>query len=114
MPKKSHRVASRQAAASKERKRKKKSLSPSKRSIPADAGPDTSTEFTAETPVVPSTMATPEPKFTSNVTRTASRTTTAAQKEAPQYQYVIKDLRKISLIAGTMVIILIVLVFVLG
>ncbi len=110
MPKKSHRVASRQAASSKERKRKKKSQGPSRHSIPAGATPDISAEFTAETPVMPSTVATPEPKITSNVTRT----TTAAQKEAPRYQYVIADLRKTSLIAGAMIIILIVLVFVLG
>ena len=110
MPKKSHSVASRQAASSKERKRKKKSQGSSRRSMPAGATPDTSTEFTAETPAMPSTVATPEPQITSKVARPAP----TAQQEAPRYQYVIADLRKISLIAGAMTIILIVLVFVLG
>jgi hypothetical protein len=110
MPKKSHSVASRQAASSKERKRKKKSQGSSRRSMPAGATPDTSTEFTAETPAMPSTVATPEPQITSKVTRPAP----TAQQEAPRYQYVTADLRKISLIAGAMMIILIVLVFVLG
>jgi len=110
MSKKSHRIASRQAASSKERKRKKKSQGPSRRSIPAGVTPDTLTEFPTETPAVPSTVATPERQITSQVTRTAP----TVQKEAPRYQYVIADLRKTSLIAGAMIIILIVLVFVLG
>ena len=110
MPKKSHSVASRQAASSKERKRKKKSQGSSRRSMPAGATPDTSTEFTAETPAMPATVETPKPQITSKVTRPVP----AAQQEAPRYRYVIADLRKISLIAGAMIIILIVLVFVLG
>jgi hypothetical protein len=110
MSKKSHRVASRQAASSKERKRKKKSQVPPRRSIPAGATPDRSPEFPAETPAMPSTVAKPERHITSPVTHTAPE----AKKEAPHYHYVIADLRKTSLIAGAMIIILIVLVFVLG
>ncbi len=114
MPKKSHSIASRQAASSKERKRKKKSQGSSRRSLPAGATLDTSTEFTAETPAMPSTVATPEPQITSKVTSKVTRPAPAAQQEAPRYQYVLADLRKISLIAGATIIILIVLVFVLG
>jgi hypothetical protein len=114
MPKKSHSIASRQAASSKERKRKKKSLGSSRHSMPAGATPDTSAELTAETPDIPSTMATPEPQITSKVNSKVTRPAPAVQQETPGYKYVIADLRKISLIAGATIIILIVLVFVLG
>ena len=110
MSKKSHRIASRQAASSKERKRKKKSQGSSKRPIPAGATPERATEFPAETPAMPTVGAKPEPQITSSATHKAPE----AKKEAPRYHYVIADLRKTSLIAGAMIIILIVLVFVLG
>ena len=98
MPKKSHRVAARQAAASKERKRKKRAQTSHK--PPLDAG----------APATSSTVATTEPSTAPPLTRP----TPAARPMAPRYQYVIADLRKIGLIAGAMLVILIVLAFVLG
>lgn len=97
MAKKSHRVASRQAQVSKERKRKKRSQVSQRHPMPAGA------------PVAPSTVATPKPSTAPSVTRPAS-----TRQAVPRYQYVIADLRKIALIAGAMIIILIVLAFVLG
>lgn len=100
MPKKSHRVASRQAAVSKERKRKKRAQAAQRH--PTPAGPPA--------PAAPLTVATPEPPTAPAVTRPAP----AARQAGPRYQYVIADLRKTALLAGTMLIILIVLALVLG
>jgi len=73
-------------------------------------------------PPAPSTVATPEPRPTPSTVATTepstapplTRPTPAARPMAPRYQYVIADLRKIGLIAGAMLVILIVLAFVLG
>lgn len=108
MAKKSHRVASRQAAVSKERKRKKRSQTPQRHPMPAGAPAAPSTEATPEPATAPSTVAT-EPSTAPSVTKPAS-----TRQAAPRYQYVIADLRKIALIAGAMLVILIVLAFVLG
>jgi len=105
MAKKSHRVASRQAAVSKERKRKKRSQPPQRHPMPAGAPAAPSTDATPE----PATVATPESSTAPSVTRPAS-----TRQAVPRYQYVIADLRKIALIAGAMLVILIVLAFVLG
>jgi len=125
MAKKSHRVASRQAAVSKERKRKKRSQASQRHPMPAGApaapstmvtpepAPDTatspSTVATPEPSTSTSTVATPEPSTATSVTRPAS-----TRQAVPRYQYVMADLRKIALIAGAMLVILIVLAFVLG
>jgi len=91
--KKSHRVASRQAAASKERKRKKKAQTTQQRVRVAPATP----ELVDALP--------PEPVATSIAQ--------PAREVEPARQYIVRDLRKISIIAGSMIIILIVLGFVL-
>lgn len=113
MAKKSHRVASRQAAVSKERKRKKRSQASQRHPMPAGAPAAPSTMATPEpapeTATSPSTVATPEPSTATSVTRPAS-----TRQAVPRYQYVMADLRKIALIAGAMLVILIVLAFVLG
>ena len=110
MTKKSHRVASRQAAVSKERKRKKRSKASQKHPMPAGAPAAPTTEATVEYPVETSTVAAAEPSTASQVAKPAPQ----ARQESPRYQYVIADLRKIALIAGVMIVILIVLTFVLG
>ncbi len=92
-PKKSHRVASRQAAASKQRKKKKRAQTPQQRAITAPITPP------------PTDIAPPEP-LTPRVTKTI-------QEAAPSFQYVITDLRKIGIIAGSAIIILIILGFIL-
>ncbi len=109
MAKKSHRVASRQAQVSKERKRKKRSQASQRHPMPAGAPAAPSTVATPEPATAPSTVATPEPSTAPSVTRPAS-----TRQAVPRYQYVIADLRKIALIAGAMLVILIVLAFVLG
>lgn len=109
MAKKSHRVASRQAQVSKERKRKKRSQASQRHPMPAGAPAAPSTVATPEPATAPSTVATPKPSTAPSVTRPAS-----TRQAVPRYQYVIADLRKIALIAGAMLVILIVLAFVLG
>ncbi|MBA7595400.1 hypothetical protein ES703_02363 [subsurface metagenome] len=109
MAKKSHRVASRQAAVSKERKRKKRSHVSQRHPMPAGTPAAPSIVATPEPATAPSTVATPKPSTAPSVTRPAS-----TRQAVPRYQYVIADLRKIALIAGAMIIILIVLAFVLG
>ncbi len=110
MPKKSHRVASRQAAVSKERKRKKRAQASQRHPMPAGAPAVPSTVATPGPPAAPSTVATPEPATTPSVTQPAP----AARQAIPRYQYVVADLRRIALLAGAMLVILIVLAFVLG
>ena len=78
--------------------------------MPAGAPATPSTVATPETPAAPSTAATPEPSPTPTVTRPAP----AARQAVPRYRYVTADLRKIAVLAGAMLVILIVLAFVLG
>lgn len=110
MPKKSHRVAARQAVVSKERKHKKRSQASQRHPMPAGAPAAPSTEATLKPPATPPTVATAEPSTAPPVTRP----TPVARPVAPRYQYVTADMRKIALIAGAMLVILIVLAFVLG
>jgi hypothetical protein len=105
MPKKSHRVASRQAQVSKERKRKKRAQSPQRRATTAQvkpAGSPAAQPSTASKPAIQPSAA----------TKPAAKP--SAPQAIPRYRYVIADLRKIALIAGAMLIVLIVLAFVLG
>jgi len=118
MTKKSRRVASRQAAISKERKRRKQArahtwqgpVAPVK---PADVtAADTEVAVPAMTP--PATppeaplAAPPEPVARPEVQPASARAI------APRYQYVIAEIRRIGILAGAMVVILIILTFVLG
>ncbi len=91
--KKSHRVASRQAAASKERKKKKKAQATQHRV----KAPAPTPEVVDAAPLEPVAPSIPQP----------------AQEVEPARQYTGRDLRKIGIIAGCMIIILIILGFVL-
>ncbi len=91
--KKSHRVASRQAAASKERKKKKKAQATQHR---VRVAPPTPEVVDASPPELVAPSA-PQP----------------VQEVEPSRQYIGRDLRKIGIIAGSMIVILIVLGFVL-
>jgi hypothetical protein len=105
MTKRSHQIASRQAAISRERKRKKKSQSTEKHSessgapapIDVAVNPASASSNIAQTPV-------------HNVSTRSSQT---IQLDENRYQYVIRDLRKIAIIAAPLIVILIILAFVL-
>lgn len=106
MPKKSHRVASRQAAVRRERKRRKRSRAQpwQRQAVATPAKPATEARV-AEPPTAP------EP---SAVTKPPPSARPAVRPVAPRYQYVIPELRKIAIIAGAMLAILIALTFLLG
>ena len=105
MPKKSHRVASRQAQVSKERKRKKKAQSPQRQAAvtPAESG----TIHVAEPQAVP------KPEIQPLAPAKPSAKPAVAQA-VPRYQYFSSDLRKTAVLAGAVLLVLIVLAFVLG
>ena len=112
MPKKSHRIASRQAEISKQGKRKKKSQVSQKDAMPSGTPAvqsTQSTETTYNSPVSSSTVSTTQPYSASPIAQPA----TAARQVAPRYQYVMADLKKIAIITGALLVILIVLVFML-
>ena len=112
MPKKSHRIASRQAEISKQGKRKKKSQVSQKDAMPSGAPAvqsTQSTEATYNSPVSSSTVSTTQPYSASPIAQPAP----AARQVAPRYQYVMADLKKIAMISGALLVILVVLVFVL-
>ena len=105
MTKRSHQIASRQAAISRERKRKKKSQTSEKHAessgapSPVDivAGSSSASSSVVQTP-------------TQNV---SARSSQSIQLDENRYQYVIRDLRKIAIIAAPLIVILIILAFVL-
>jgi len=105
MTKRSHQIASRQAAISRERKRKKKSQSPEKHSESsgAPAPIDVAVNFASASSNIAQTTA-------HNV---STRSSQAIQLDENRYQYVIRDLRKIAIIAAPLIVILIILAFVL-
>jgi len=105
MTKRSHQIASRQAAISRERKRKKKSQSPEKHSESsgAPAPIDVAFNFASASSNIAQTPA-------HNV---STRSSQAIQLDENRYQYVIRDLRKIAIIAAPLIVILIILAFVL-
>ena len=112
MPKKSHRIASRQAEISKQGKRKKKSQVSQKDAMPSGAPAiqsTQSTETTYNSPVSSSTVSTTQPYSASPIAQPSP----AARQVAPRYQYVMADLKKIAMISGALLVILVVLVFVL-
>ncbi|RLC70798.1 MAG: hypothetical protein DRI26_06420 [Chloroflexi bacterium] len=104
MPKKSHRVASRQAKVSKERKRKKRAQSTRRQAPVIPATPTPAIEPPAiSTPEI-EPVATPKP----------STAKPPLAQTVPRYQYFIADLRRTAVLAGAILIILIALAFVLG
>ena len=105
MTKRSHQIASRQAAISRERKRRKKSQAPEKQAE--------SSAVPAQTEVAISTS-----NVSSDIVEKPARTTSVkpsqpAQQDENRFQYVVRDIRKIAIIAVPLVLILIVLAFVL-
>lgn len=105
MPKKSHRVASRQAQVSKERKRKKRTQSPQRPAAVTPAEPATSPA------AQPPASSTPDVQPLAPAKPLAKP---AVAQAVPRYQYFAADLRKTAVLAGAMLIVLIVLAFVLG
>jgi hypothetical protein len=105
MTKRSHQIASRQAAISRERKRKKKSQSTEKHSASsgAPAPIDVAVNFASASSNIAQTIA-------HNV---STRSSQSIQLDENRYQYVIRDLRKIAIIAAPLIVILIILAFVL-
>ena len=118
MPKKKRDVASRQAAVGKERKHRKLSRAhtPRGRVVPADPADvtvaDTELAIPPTTPtgapITPSLDGAREP-----VTR-ARVQPFPTNPVAASYQYVIAEIKRIGILAGAMVIILIILTFILG
>ncbi len=103
MPKKSHRIASKQAEISRERKRKKRAQVAQRQPVvPRPAAP------AIEPPVS-------EPATTAETTSvTITQPPPSVRPAASRYQYVTAEIRKIAIIGAVMVAILIVLAFVLG
>ena len=105
MTKRSHDIASRQAAISRERKRKKKSQTSEKR-VESSGAP------------APVDVASGSPVASSNVVQSpAYSVSTKSSQRNPldenKYQYVVRDLRMIAIIATPLILILIILAFVL-
>jgi len=105
MTKRSHQIASRQAAISRERKRKKKPQTPEKQAE-SSAAP-----VQAEAVISTSNVS-------SNIIEKPARAASVkpsqpAQQDENRFQYVVRDIRKIAIVAVPLVLILIVLAFVL-
>lgn len=107
MPKKSHRVASRQAAVSRERKRKKRAQTAQRQPMPTIPP----TPAVEAQPAEPSAASEPS---TVTITQTPPSTRPSARAIAPRYQYVTAEIRKIAILAAVILAILITLTFVLG
>ena len=99
MAKKSHKIASRQAAVSRERKKKKKAQPAERRPVaPLEQGMPVETTEAVETEVA--------------VTVTAPRAAKALPKDSMQYASVYSDLKHVAYIAGPLLLIIIILAFV--
>jgi hypothetical protein len=98
MTKRSHQIASRQAAISRDRKKKKKSQTSEKRV--ESSGAPVNVTVSSDTTQIP----------TSNVSTKASQ---SIQLDEDRYKYVKKDLRRSLIIAVPLIVILIILAFVL-
>lgn len=107
MAKRSHRIASRQAAVGKERKRKKKAQAGERRTAPHEAQVPTSTMPDAAEELASE----PAPEEVS--APAASQTSRAVSPEPSRYDYVRVDLRNIAIIAVPLLVLLIILAFIL-
>lgn len=110
MAKRSHRIASRQAAVGKERKRKKK----------GQVGEKPAISYTAPTDATEAPESTAQPltepadgKSAATVTATSPRPSGAERGDAMRYHYVITDLRTVGIIAGPLIVLLIILALIL-
>jgi len=110
MTKKKRDVASRQAAASQERKHKKQSRAHASQGRVAPIKPADVTAADTELAIPPTS---PMDAATEPVTRPRVQPLTP-YPIAASYRYVIAEIRRIGIIAGAMVIILIILTFILG
>jgi hypothetical protein len=99
MAKKSHRIASRQAAVGRERKKKKKTQVTDKRPVTSEEH-----SITAELPA--------DSSIEAQVTTTAPKTGSISPKESSRYTYVFSDLKHIAFIAGPMILLIIILAFI--
>lgn len=105
MTKRSHQIASRQAAISRERKKKKKSQALEKQ-VESSAVP-----AQAEVAISTSNMSA---DIVEKPARTAAvKPSQPAQQDENRFQYVVRDIRKIAIVAAPLVLILIILAFVL-
>lgn len=105
MPKKSHRVAARQQALSREKKRKKKARGHAPQ-VRATSPPP------AATPSIEPRAAEPATEQAATVTMTQPGP--PPRTVASRYLYVTTELRKIAIIAAAALVILVILAFVLG
>jgi hypothetical protein len=105
MTKRSHDIASRQAAVSRERKKKKKSQT-SEKQVESSGAP-APVDVTSGSPVASSNVV-QSPAY--SVSAKSSQT---LRLDETQHQYVIRDLRMIAIIAAPLIVILIILAFVL-
>ena len=105
MTKRSHQIASRQAAISRERKKKKKSQVSEKRV--ESSGAPAPVDSAAGSPAASST-AVQSPAYS-----VSTKSSPSAQLDENRYQYVVRDIRKIAIIATPLILILIILAFVL-
>jgi hypothetical protein len=103
MTKRSHEIASRQAAISKERKRKRKSQTSERHAEPSDAPGDVA--------INPASASSDTARISAH--NVAARSSQSNQLDENRYQYVIHDLRRTAIIVIPMLIILIILAFVL-
>ena len=106
MTKRSHQIASRQAAVSRERKRRKKSQVSEKHGAPSSVIPAAADATVSSSVASAAAVQTP-------VQNTAHRSVQTIQLDESRYQHVIRDLRKITIIAAPLIVILIILAFVL-
>jgi len=105
MAKRSHQIASRQAAISRERKKKKKSQSSEKRA--ESAGTPSPVEISSASTAASSSV------VQSTAYSMTAKSSQSVQMDENRYQNVVRDIRKIAIIATPLVVILIILAFVL-
>ena len=105
MTKRSHDIASRQAAVSRERKRKKKSQSSEKSAE--------SSSVSAPVSVTVSSSSASPAVGQASVQNISVKSSQSIQLDENRYQYVMRDLRKIAIIAAPLIVILVILAFVL-
>jgi len=103
MTKRSHQIASRQAAVSRERKKKKRSQPSEKNAESPSVSVNVAASYAGASPSI-------APAPAHNVSTKSSQ---SVQLDENRYQYVLRDLRKIAIIAAPLIIILIILAFVL-
>ena len=105
MTKRSHKIASRQAAISRERKKKKKSQV-SEKQVRSSGAP-------SSVGVVDSPSSANSGVVHTSMQSASTRSSQSIQFDENRYQYVIQDLRKTAIIAFPLLVILIILAFVL-